>query len=130
MKRHLYTEVTKLIDGVNATTTSAKLYVGGARRIGFLCRRADHISGSTAYSVKISMDPRDTATPTMTACNMLYTNTTNTNSQSIALVASTSLAANGDTFMWLFPGCNVNWIECTVTETTDGTHSMYALVEY
>ena len=124
------TRVITAIDAVTATTTSNKFYVGGATRIGFLLRRANHSSGSTALSVKISMDDVSTTTPTMTACNMLISNATNTNGQTLTRVASVSSgAANGDFFVWLDPLCVVNWVEVTVTETTDGTHSAYILIE-
>lgn len=123
------TRVIPAIEAVTATTTSNKFYVGGATRIGFLVRRANHSSGSTALSVKISMDDVTTVTPTMTACNMLISNATNTNAQTLTRVSSVSLNANGDAFVWLDPLCVVNWVEVTVTETTDGTHSAYILVE-
>lgn len=118
-----------IVDAV-ATTTSKKYYVGDSRRIGFLLRRADHSAGSTALSVKISMDDADTITPTMTACNMLINNATNTNSQTLLRTASISSGtANGDFFVWLDPLCVVNFVEVTVTETTDGTHSAYILTQ-
>jgi len=126
----LSTRVIPAIVDVTATTTSNKYYVGGATRIGFLLRRANHSSGSTALSVKISMDDVATVTPTMTACNMLVNNATNTNGQTLLRTASISSGtANGDFYCWLDPLCVVNWVEVTVTETTDGTHSAYILVE-
>lgn len=120
----------KVIDAVTATTTSKKIYVGGARRIGFQLRRADHSSGSSALSVKISMEEENVVSPTMVATNMLISNVTNTNAQTLTRVASISLSANGDAFCWLDPLCVVNWVEVTVTETTDGTHSAWVLVDY
>src|SRR5262245_26558140 len=114
-----HTIVIKTIDAVTATTTGKKLYVGGAKRIGFMLRRADHSAGSTALSVKVSMEPEN-VDPTMTACNMLVNNATNTNGQTLLRTASISSGtANGDFFCWLDPLCVVNWVEVTVTETTD-----------
>lgn len=118
----------KVIDAVTATTTSNKIFVGGAKRIGFMLRRANHSAGSSALSVKVSMEPEDVS-PTMTAVNMLVSNVTNSNVQNLTRVASISLAANGDAFCWLDPLCVVNWVEVTVTETTDGTHSAWVLLE-
>lgn len=120
----------KVIDAVTATTTSNKFWVGGAKRIGFLMRRENHASGSTALSVKISAEDQDTVTPTMTACNMLISNATNTNSQTLTRVASVSSGtANGDFYVWLDPLCIVNWVEVTLTEITDGTHSAWIIYE-
>lgn len=131
------------INAVTATTTSSKFWVGGANRIGFLFRRANHSAGSTAFTVKASLEefelangaadafgnPTGGTAVTMTALNMLVSNVTNTNAQMRTRVNSTSLAANGDAFVWLEPDILVNWIEVTATETTDGTHSAWIILE-
>jgi len=117
------------LDAVVATTTSNKFYVGNAQRIGFLFRRGSHGSGSTAFSVNIGGESEDTVTPTMTATNMLIGNTAATNSQTTAHVASVTLAANGDAYAWLDPLCVVNWVSVTATETTDGAHTAFIILE-
>jgi len=131
------------LNAVTATTTSNKFWVGGAKRIGLHFRRADHSAGSTAFTVKGSLEPFETGTGpvdahgnptggaavTMTAVNMLVSNVTNTNGQMRTRVNSTSLAANGDAFVWLEPDILVNWLEVTATETTDGTHSAWIVIE-
>lgn len=119
-----------VLDAVTATTTANKVYVGGARRIGFLFRRADHGSGSSAFTVKGSLDENGTTTPTMIALNMLIDNVTNSNAQTLTRVASKTLSSNTDAILWLSPECVMNWLEVTVTETTDGTHSAWIVVEY
>jgi len=124
------TKVITALDAVTATTTSNKFFVGGARRIGLLFRRADHAAGSTAFTVNGGMESEDTVTPTMTALNMLITNTANSNVQSLTRVASVTLSANGDSLVWLDPVCVLNWLSVTATETTDGTHSAFILLEY
>src|SRR5688572_3472226 len=110
------------IDAVTATTISSKFWVGGAKRIGFLFRRANHSAGSTAFSVKGSLDAYETGngtadahgnrtggnTVTMTALNMVVSNVTNTNGQMRTRVTSTTLSANGDAFAWLEPDILVN----------------------
>jgi len=124
------TKVITALDAVVATTTSNKFYVGGAKRIGFLFRRADHSSGKTVFSVNIGAESGDTVTPTMTACNMLIGNTAASNSQTTAHVASVDTGtANGDFYAWLDPICLVNWVSVTATETTDGTHSAFIILE-
>lgn len=131
------------LNAVTATTTSSKFWVGGAKRIGLHFRRADHGSGSTAFTVKASLEPLEIANGTldahnnltggtavtMTAINMLVSNVTNTNGQMRTRVNSTSLAANGDAYVWLEPDILVNWLEVTATETTDGTHSAWIVLE-
>jgi len=123
------TNVITALDAVTATTTSNKIYVGNAKRIGFLFRRANHSAGNTAFSVNIGGESEDTVTPTMLACNMLITNTANTNSQTLIRVASITLSANGDAYAWLDPFVVVTWVSVTATETTDGTHSAFVIVQ-
>lgn len=124
------TRVITALNAVTATTTSSKFYVGGARRIGLLFRRADHTSGSSAFAVKASLDAEDTVTPTMTALNLLIDNVVNAITQNLTRVNGKTLSANGDAFLWLDANCIVNWLEITVTETTDGTHSAWIIAEY
>jgi hypothetical protein len=131
------------LDAVTATTTSSKFWVGGAKRIRIMLRRADHSSGSSAFAVKGSLqayaDGRGTPDSfgnktggggvTMTALNVLIDNVTNTNAQTLTRVNGKTLSADGDAFLWLSPECLVNWLEITVTETTDGTHSAWIAIE-
>jgi len=117
------------LDGVTATTTSGKIFVGGAKRVGVLLRRADHTSGNTAFTIKGSMDYEEVS-PTMTALNVWIDNVTNTNEQNLTRVAGKTLSANGDAFLWLDSNCIINYVEITATETTDGTHSAWVLAEY
>lgn len=131
------------LNGVTATTTSEKYWVGGARRIGFHFRRANHSSGSTAFSVKGSLEPKELgngapdvygnrtggAGVTMTALNLLINNLENANTEQLTRSTDVTLAANGDAFAWLDISAFVNWVEVTATETTDGTHSAWIVIE-
>lgn len=139
------------LNGVTATTTSKKFWVGGASRIGIHLRRADHSSGSSAFTVKASLEPLAAAQGktkdefnnphggsgvTMTALNMLIDNTTKdagvaTPGTGIGYtyVNGKTLSSNADAFLWVDPASLVNWLEITVTETTDGTHSAWIVVE-
>jgi hypothetical protein len=110
--------------------TSEKIYVGGAKRIGLQLRRADHAAGSSAFSVKASLDKEDTVTPTMTAFNLLNDNAANTNTQNITRVNGKTLSADGDAFLEVDPVALINWIEIAIINTTDGTSTTYLLLEY
>lgn len=119
-----------VLNAVTATTTSSTYYVGGAKRIGVLLRRADHGSGSSAFTIKGSLDEIGTVTPTMTALSVWIDNVTNSNVQGLTRVVGKTLAANGDAFLWLSPECLMNWLEITNTKTTDGTASAWIIMEY
>lgn len=123
-------ESIKVLDAVTETTTSGKVYVGNAKRVGFLFRRTlNSGGGSTAFSVNIGGEPEGTETPTMLACNMLITNTANTNAQNLIRVASISLAADTDAYAWLDPACVCTWVSVTSTETTGGSGTAFVIVE-
>lgn len=117
------------LDAVTATTTSDKFYVGNAKKIAILLRRADHSSGTSAFAVKASLDEMGTVTPTMTALNLWIDNVTNTNTQNPTRVNGKTLAADGDAFLFLDPAVHINWLEITVTETIDGTHSAWIILQ-
>lgn len=65
---------------------------------------------------------------TMTALNTLIDNVTNTNAQQLTRVNGKTLSSNIDAFLWLSPECLVNWLEITVTRTTDGTYSAWIVI--
>ena len=118
------------LNAVTATTVSDKIFVGGAKRIAVLLRRAANAGGTSAFTIKASLDPVDTVTPVMTALNVWIDNVTNDNTKMLTRVNGTSIInADGDKFLFLSPECIVNWLEITVTETSDGTHSAYIIVE-
>jgi hypothetical protein len=123
-------KVITALDGVTATTTSNKIFVGGVKRIGLQFRRENHSSGSSTFTVNGSMEPETTTTPTMTALNMMITNTANTNVQDVIRVASVALSSNTDSLVWLDPSICLTWLSVTATEVTDGTHTAFVLLEY
>ena len=118
-----------VLDGVTATTTSSKYYVGGHGRVGIRMKRAAHGSGTSTFSIKSSLEDESTVTPTMTAVNMWIDNVTNTNGETLTRVNAKTLAANGEGFLWLDPSAMVTWLEITVTESSDGTHSAWIVYE-
>ncbi len=118
------------LDAVTANTTSKKYEVGGATRIGILLRRANHSSGSSAFTVKGSMDPVGTTSPTMTDLNMLIDNVTNDNSEGITRVNGKTLNSDSDAFLWVDTNCIVNWLEVSVAHSTDGVHTAHIIAEY
>lgn len=119
--------VSKIIalNAVTATTVSDKIWIGDFDRVAILYRRANHGSGSTAFTVKAGFDDKLAGDPTMTAYNMLIDNATNTNAQTLLRLNSKSLAADGDAMVWMDPATPATHIEITATETTDGTHSAF-----
>lgn len=122
--RGIVREVTAL-DGVTATTTSDPISVVGAKKLTLLMTRANHSSGSSAFSVTGSVDGT-----TFVTLNKLITNVTNTNAQTKIRAASVTLSANGSELAGIdIEDMGLHSIKVTVTETTDGTHSAKVLIE-
>ena len=120
-----YKRVTAL-DAVTATTTSEEIVISGAKKVTLYMTRADHSSGSTAFSVDVSADGT-----TFIDYNKLITNATNTNAQTLVRTGSVSLGANGSQIASMdLQHDAVYAIKVTATETTDGTHSCSVLIEY
>lgn len=126
------TRVVKALDAVTATTTSSNIYVGDARRVGVILTRADHSAGSTAYSFKGGASPDGgTTAPTMITINTFIDNVTNTNAQTITRVAGKTLSSNTSVLIWLnLDETPIEFLQVTATETTDGTHSAWFLIQY
>lgn len=120
-------KLVKAIDAVTATTTSSAIDVRGAKKIVIRCQRANHVTGSTAFSVTGSIDKGTT----FDAVNIVD-HTTNTNAQTVTRSASKSSGAANGVF-WIAVDMEYmafDQIKCTVTETTDGTHSMWVYITY
>jgi hypothetical protein len=118
-------EVKTVLDAVTATTTSDAISIEGAKKVSFLFTRANHSSGSSAFSVTASIDG-----VTYVTYNKLIENATNTNVQNVTRVASKTLSANGSALMSMdLVHDAYRYIKVTATETTDGTHSAKVLIE-
>lgn len=114
------------INAVTATTTSAPIDIKGAKRITLALTRADHSSGSSALSVEVTLDGTNWVT-----FNKLISNVTNTNAQTLTRVASVSIGANGTVLATMDLDQDVfSQMRVTATETTDGTHTVKAFIEY
>jgi hypothetical protein len=120
------TEVIKVLDDVTATTSSAATPILGAKKVVLVYKRADHSSGKTVFSATVSVDGTNYIT-----YNKWISNTANTNSQTLTRVASVDTgAANATGFLTMSPEDNFLDIIVTATETTDGTHSAWLLIEH
>lgn len=117
-------KIIKVLDGVTATTTANPVNILGAKKVVLFCKRADHSSGSSAFAATVGVGT-DSAT-----YNKWISNATNTNGQTLTRVASLSLSANGCGFLTMSPEDCFEFITVTVTETTDGTHSAWLIVDY
>lgn len=113
-------------DAVTATTTFEPINVANAKKVTLMFTRADHDSGSTAFTVTGSIDGT-----TFITLNNLIDNVTNTNAQGYTRVGSVTLSADGSKIYSIdLEMMSLKEIKVTATETTDGTHSYKALIEY
>jgi len=118
-------EVIKVIDDATATTTSAAIPISGAQKVTFVFKRSGHSSGKTVFSVTVSADDSNYIT-----YNKLIDNVANTNVQDLTRVASYDTgAANATKFYTLSPEDTFTHCKVTATETTDGTHDVWVIIE-
>jgi len=110
-----------LLNEVTATTTSEEVPVAGARFIVMQYVRADHSSGSSAFKVEGTID----GGTTWHQLDHLAHDGSKTRAATITLSADGSELHSVD-----IEHTSVQAIRCTVTETTDGTHSAVAMITY
>ena len=111
---------------VTETTVFPIIDVENAEKITLMFTRANHSSGSTAFTIEGSIDGT-----TFVALNIMIDNVTNTNGQNLTRVASVALASDVSKLYALdMENFNFKHLRVTATETTDGSHSYKALIEY
>jgi hypothetical protein len=118
------TKTQNLIDGATASVAAAVaaiVDISRATAITLQFTRADHTSGSSAFTVEVSNDGVN-----WVAYNKLIKNVTNTNSQTLLREAGPTLSSNTSLMYSFSPeDCYVK-MRVTVVETTDGTHTCTA----
>ena len=120
-----YMEVIHCIDSVTATTTSEAISIEGAVRVTIVVQRSDHSSGSTALTVDVSPDATN-----WIAYDKLIDNVTNTNGQNLTRVTTKTLSADGIDFVSMDTTTDcLPWLRVKATETTDGTHDVWVIIQ-
>ena len=113
------------LNEVTATAESNAIAVAGAKKITLAMTRANHSSGSSAFSVTGTVDGT-----TYVTLNKLITNVVNANTETKVRAASVSLGANGSELAEIdMEGLALLAIKVKVTETTDGTHTAKVLIQ-
>lgn len=124
MIRGLQTTV-HAIDAVTATTTSQAIDIRNARKITLLVKRSNHSSGSTAFTVTVSIDGTN-----FYAYNKLIRNVANTNAQNLTRDTTITLSSNTQEFVSFSPEDCFKFMKVVATETTDGTHDAWVTIQY
>jgi len=120
-----FTEVVPVLNGVTATTTSQATNIESAKKVVLVCKRADHSSGSSAFTAQVSADGTN-----YIDYKKWISNAANTNTQDLIRVQTLTLSADGVDFMTMSPEDGFLDIKVTATETTDGTHSAWLIIEH
>lgn len=116
----------KALNAVTQTSTSDPISLEGILRATWQFIRADHSAGSSAFTVEVSNDGINWVT-----FSKLIDNVTNTNAQNPTRVGSVTLSSNtSKVYAMDFERDTYKWMRVTVTETTDGTHSAIASLQY
>ena len=118
------TEIIPVISAVTATTTAQAVNIEGAQKVTLVCTRADHGSGSSAFTATVSADGTNYAD-----YKKWISNANNTNSQAETRVTTLTLSGDGTDFLTMSPEDVFKDIIVKVTETTDGTHSAYLVIQ-
>jgi hypothetical protein len=119
-----YSEVITVLDGVTATTTSAAVNLEDAKKVVLVCKRADHSSGSSAFTAQVSVDGTN-----YVDYEKWISNANNTNVQGLTRVTTLTLSDDGVDFLTMDPDDGFKDIKVKVTETTDGTHSAWLFIQ-
>ena len=117
--------VIKVLDDVTATTTAQAVNIEDAKKVVLVCNRADHSSGSSAFTATVSVDGSN-----YVDYKKWISNANNTNEQAVTRVTTLTLSADGTDFLTMDPDDGFLDIKVKVTETSDGTHSAWLYIEY
>jgi len=118
-------EIIKVIDGATAITESVAIPIGDAKKVVLFCKRSDHVEGNTVFSATVSHNGTDYRT-----YNKWISNVANANTEFLTRVASLTLESATCGFLTMDPSDFANYIKVTATETTDGTHDAWLIVQY
>ena len=116
-------KVIKVLDGVTATTTASPVSILGASKVTLVVERAAHASGSSLFAATVGVET------SYATYSKWIKNIANTNGEMLTRVASLSLAGNGVDFLTMSPEDSFEFIIVKVTETTDGTHSAWLVID-
>ncbi len=118
-------KVSTPINAVTTTTTSAVISLLGAKKVSLMLTRADHVAGSTTWTVLVSLDG-----VVFEPFNQLITNVTNTNVQNHARVASLAQAANAVDLLHMdLEHAAYHSMKLIATGVTDGTYTGVVAIE-
>lgn len=117
----------KPLNAVTATTTSDPIDIMGAKKVSLEFKRSNHSSGSSAFKVQV----RVTKDGSWIDYNKLIDNVTNSNAQTLTRVLTATLSSDTSKFYTMDLQHDTFYeMRVVVTETTDGTHDAWAVVEY
>lgn len=116
---------THTIQAATATATGQPVNIKNASKVSFIFKRSAHGSGSTSFSVSVSIDGTNWA-----VYNRLLTNVANSNSETIVHAAAMALGSDTTEFASMSAEDAFVWVKVTATETTDGTHDAWVVVQY
>jgi len=118
----------KVIDDATATTEAGAVNIQDADQVVVVVKRADHSSGSSAFTATVSHDESN-----YIAYDRFIDNVANTNAEEgNTHITTKTLSGDGVDFIAMDPAdCGI-WkdIVVTVTETTDGTHSAWVVARW
>jgi hypothetical protein len=116
------------INGVTATTVSAPIYMGYAKKATLLLERTGHASGSVIFTVQAALDYSDGG-DFIPEVNMI-SNDVNNHSQTLERNRTVELNANGKVMVALdLEHFGYEYIQIKATESGVGTSTVKMLIQ-
>ena len=117
--------VVRALNAVTATTTSTAIPIKNAKKVTFVFKRSNHASGSTAFTVTVSADDS-----TYISYAKLIDNLINGITEGVTRIATKTLSSDTSVTLSMSPEDCFEYLKVTATETTDGTHDAWVIVQY
>jgi hypothetical protein len=128
-----YLKVKQVINNATATIESAGMDAGKASKISFVFKRTNHTAGQTVFTVQVCPESENVpdADSNWITYARLITNVANTNAESIVRANGVTITSSTTpVLVSMSPEDVVGKVRVVATETTDGTHNAWVMIQY
>lgn len=116
-------KIVKVFDASEATETSDAINILNAKRVTLIAKREGHSQGSSTITASVGIGEETIA------YNKWISNITNTNVQNPTRVANLVMDSNSTAFITMSPEDVFEFIRITNTHSTDGTCTVWLVID-